>query len=206
MLAFNISQIISISPVNIQIMNLSIIPDAIWKIIYNYAINDISDLITSETSVEDFKHFMSFPVKWGPANVLYNRILITCAKCGNEKLFEYLIDGNLAAIYTPAIWRIASIACEYGWINIVSDIVHYCSFSQDDIKEWLALSLKNLHFEIALWLRGELLSPEDIDVVVDDALYICKSEDKEKILEFACREWNYDSDLPEPESAQIAIK
>ena len=189
-------------------MNLSIIPDGIWKIVYKYAIDDISDLITFDTTIEDFKTFITFLAESKLTNILYNRILISCAKCGNERIFKYLTSDNPGNVYISgnvyipensptAFIACAFIACEYGQINIVSYVMNFCSFSKDDERRLFILSLKNLHFKLALWLYGKfLLLEEDTNIMVDDALYICKSEDKEKILEFARKKWNYESDLP----------
>lgn len=165
---------------------------AIWKIIYNYAIDDISDLITSNTTVEDFETFIIFPVERNLATVLYNRILIACVKCGNDVLLNYNIYSDLSrrcSIYSCR--RIVFIACEYGHKNIISYFNLPNILSIDEIMELLIISLKNLHFEISTFLYN--LYPHQLDRIssVNESLSICDSKDKEKILEFARKEWNY---------------
>ena len=71
-------------------MNLSIIPDAIWKIVYNYAIDDISDLITADTDAEDFKMYAKFLDGDYFTTINKHRIVIACVKCQNEKLLTHV--------------------------------------------------------------------------------------------------------------------
>lgn len=168
-------------------MDLSIVPDAIWKIVYNYAIDDISDLITFDTTIWDFMEYILFPKELYLAEVLYNRIIVACAKCGNYMLLEYLMDSDtlkkMGSIKNYN--RIMAIACEYGHLKIITRIRPRLVLSREILKEWLVISLKNLHFEIVSWIYTTNVNIQiseffDKNDVVIDALSICKSEDNAK--------------------------
>lgn len=179
-------------------MNLSIIPNSIWKIVYNYAIDDISDLITFDTTLADFVSFVSFPKELYLAEILYNRIIIACIKYGNDIILGYLMSNMELrnAYHVVNYHRAMSIACEYGYFAIVLIIKQWCLLSREKLKDWLVISLKNLHFEIVsyLYTKGleiRSLNKSDKIDIVSEALSICDSKDKEKIFDFGNKEWTY---------------
>ena len=175
-------------------MNLSIIPDAIWKIVYNYAIDDISDLITADTDAEDFNMYTKFLDDDYFTTINNHRIVIACVKCQNAKLLiRVLYDMDVMTTIENYTY-IMEIICKKGYIKMYMLMEGFCMPSTlEESSKLLTICLKNLHFDIAIMVynRQKKLYPRyaQLHTSIYRALEQCKSFNREKIRTFVEEQW-----------------